>query len=56
MLVSNTRITKGLIRLRGCAGWSAPVLFAIPEDRFSHVEAQLIGSDLFSTDLNVNNL
>ena len=25
-----TRITKVLIRLRGCAGWSAPVLFANP--------------------------
>ena len=24
------RITKALIRLRGCAGWSAPVLFANP--------------------------
>ena len=30
-----------LIRLRGCAGWSAPVLFANPEDRFSGVEAHL---------------
>ena len=27
MLLSNKRITKALIRLRGCAGWSAPVLF-----------------------------
>ena len=24
------RITKALIRLRGCAGWSAPALFANP--------------------------
>ena len=34
-----------LIRLRGCAGWSAPVLFA---DRFSSDEAHLfmhIGQD-----------
>ena len=28
MLLSNKRLTKALIRLRGCAGWSAPVLFA----------------------------
>ena len=27
---SKKRITKALIRLRGCAGWSAPVLFANP--------------------------
>ena len=27
---STKRITKALIRLRGCAGWSAPVLFANP--------------------------
>ena len=38
MILSKKRITKALIRLRGCAGWSAPVLFANPEDRFSHVE------------------
>ena len=30
MLLSNKRITKALIRLRRCAGWSAPVLFEIP--------------------------
>ena len=36
------RITKVLIRLRGCAGWSAPVLFATPEDRFSPVEAHIV--------------
>ena len=28
MILSIKRITKALIRLRGCAGWSAPVLFA----------------------------
>ena len=27
-ILSNKRITKALIRLRGCAGWSAPWLFA----------------------------
>ena len=30
MILSTKRITKALIRLRGCAGWSAPVLFATP--------------------------
>ena len=30
IILSNMRITKALIRLRGCAGWSAPVLFAKP--------------------------
>ena len=28
MILSKNRITKALIRLCGCAGWSAPVLFA----------------------------
>ena len=35
MVLSNKRIIKALIRLRGCTGWSAPLLFANPEDRFS---------------------
>ena len=37
MILCNKRITKALIRLRGAAGWSAPLLFAraSPEDRFS---------------------
>ena len=30
MILSKKRITKVLIRMRGCAGWSAPVLFANP--------------------------
>ena len=30
MVLSKTRITKALIRLRGCAGWSAPLLIANP--------------------------
>ena len=30
MLLSNKRITKVLIRLRGCAGWFAPLFFANP--------------------------
>ena len=31
MVLSKKRITEVLIRLRGCAGWSAPVLFADPD-------------------------
>ena len=31
MVLSKTQITKVLIRLRKCAGWSAPVLFANPQ-------------------------
>ena len=48
MICSNMRTTKALIRLRGCAGLSAPLLFANPEDRFSRVEAQLCTLDNFS--------
>ena len=28
MVLSKKRITKAVIRLRGCAGWSAPSLFS----------------------------
>ena len=38
MILSNKRITKALIRLRGSAGWSSPLLFANPEDRVSLIE------------------
>ena len=41
MILSNKPITKVLIRLHRCAGWSAPLLSANPEDRFSHVEAHI---------------
>ena len=37
MVLCKKRITKVLIRLRGCAGWSAPVLFPNPRRHvFSH--------------------
>ena len=42
MVLSNKRITKAQIRLRGCAGWSAPLLFANTEDKFSRADAQII--------------
>ena len=41
MILSNKQITKALIRLHGCAGWSAPLLFANPEDRFSSIAAEI---------------
>ena len=31
-----------LIRLRGCAGWSAPLLFAYGKNKFSHDVAHII--------------
>ena len=37
MILFKKRITKALISLRGCAGWSAPLLFANPRRQvFSH--------------------
>ena len=36
IVLSRQRTTKVLIRLRGCAGWYAPLLFAYGENRFSH--------------------
>ena len=32
--IFNKRITKALIILCGCAGWSAPLLFATPRRQF----------------------
>ena len=43
MIYSNKQITKELISWRGCANWSAPLLFANPEDRFFCVGAHLKG-------------
>ena len=36
IILSGQRRTKALISLRGCAGWSAPLLFAYGINRFSH--------------------
>ena len=41
IILSKQWITKALIRLRGCAGWSAPLLFAYDKNRFSHGVAQM---------------
>ena len=37
MILSKKRKTKALISLRGCAGWSAPLLFANRDDMVSRV-------------------
>ena len=40
-VLSKTWITKALIRLHICAGWSTPVLYSTPEDRFSRDKAHI---------------
>ena len=40
-VLSRQRITKALIRLRECAGWPVPLLFAYGKNRFSHDVAHL---------------
>ena len=44
MILFNKQIKKVLIRLCGCPGWSAPLLFTNTEDRFSRVEAHMIST------------
>ena len=39
MILSNKRITKELISLRGCTCWYVPLIFVNTGDRFSRVEA-----------------
>ena len=41
MILSKKRITKALIRLHVCAGWSAPLLFANLRRQVSRVEAHI---------------
>ena len=41
MILSKMQITKALISLHGCAGWSRPLLFTNPEETFSHTEAHI---------------
>ena len=36
IILSRQQTTKALIRLRCCADWSAPLLFAFGKNRFSH--------------------
>ena len=40
MILSKKQIIMALISLCRCAGWSVPLMFANPKDRFSH--AQLV--------------
>ena len=42
MILYNKQIKKAMISLLGCAGWSALLLFANTEDRFSPVEAHIV--------------
>ena len=41
LFFSRKRITNALIRLRGCAGWFAPFVFACNEVRFSRDVTQI---------------
>ena len=54
IILSKKQITKALTRLRGCAGWSTPLLFANPEDRFSRVEAHLRNSGVYKCTCSVH--
>ena len=45
VILSRQQTTNALIRLRGCAGWSAPLLFAYDMNRFSHDVAHLLYSN-----------
>ena len=46
MILSYKRISMALIGLCGCAGWSASLLFATPEDRFSRDDAHIVSISL----------
>ena len=46
MALSNKRITKLLMRMGGCAGWSAPLLFANSKDEFSSVQAHIVSNSI----------
>ena len=41
MILSNKQITKALIRMCGCAGWSAPLLFTNHRRQVSRIEAHI---------------
>ena len=57
MILSKEGIIKALIRLRGCAGWSAPLLFAHSEDRFSRDVTSSMGCNvLYFNDQRLSNL
>ena len=39
MVLSNSQITKVLIRLRGSTGWSVPLMLRTPRGRFSRTKS-----------------
>ena len=49
IILSRQRKIKALIRLHGCAGWSAPLLFAYGLNGFSHDVAHLLQFSWFRT-------
>ena len=49
IILSRQRTTKVLIRLRNCAGCSAPLLFAYGINRFSHDVAQMERATMFTS-------
>ena len=51
MILHGKRITKALISLRGCAGWSAPVLFANPRRQVFSRQGPIIIYDLLHAGL-----
>ena len=44
IIISNKRITKTLIRLYRCLGWSVPLLFTNPGRLFSCLEVPFVES------------
>ena len=52
MILSKKRISKALIRLRGCAGWSAPVLFATPRRQVFSRQGPLYKLSVYNEMLN----
>ena len=52
MVLPKQRITKALISLRGCAGWSVPLLFTNPQRQVSLRRGPLIIVFLRSQDKN----
>ena len=46
MILFKKRITKALIRLQGCAGWSAPLLFANPRRQVFSRQGPYLGNGM----------
>ena len=50
IIVSRERTTKALNRLRTCAGWSVPLLFAYDKNVFSHDVTHIMAINLLIID------